>query len=53
MLAAALAHLGRDEEARIALEKYNEGWGYSPSVREVMYFWPFKDPVVAKRFARL
>ncbi len=51
MLAAALAHLGRDEEARIALESYNEGWGYSPSVREVMYFWPFKDPVVAKRFA--
>jgi Flp pilus assembly protein TadD len=51
MLAAALAHLGRDEEARISLEKYNEGWGYSPSVGEVMYFWPFKDPVVAKRFA--
>jgi Flp pilus assembly protein TadD len=51
MLAAALAHLGRDEEARIALDKYNESWGYSPSVREVMYFWPFKDPVVAKRFA--
>ncbi len=51
MLAAALAHLGRGEEAGIALEKYNDGWGYSPSVREVMYFWPFKDPVVAKRFA--
>jgi TolB-like protein len=51
MLAAALAQLGRDEEARPALEKYNATWGYTPSVREVMYFWPFKDSDVARRFA--
>jgi adenylate cyclase len=52
LLAPAYAHLGRDQEARTALEDYEESWeGFTPNLRDVMYWFPFKDPEVADRFA--
>ena len=49
VLAAAYAHLGRDEQAREALEKFR---GISPiTLGELMYRHPFKDPETAERFA--
>jgi adenylate cyclase len=53
LLAASYAHLGRDQEARVALDTYEKGRsGNVPFVlRPVMYFWPFKDRVVGDRFA--
>jgi class 3 adenylate cyclase/tetratricopeptide (TPR) repeat protein len=52
-LAAVYAHLGRDQQARTALSKYEKvlpikGWF---TLHLVMYFWPFKDLQVAGRFA--
>jgi adenylate cyclase len=47
-LAAAYAHLGRNEEARAAWETLRKDWGdlmsYLPGV---MYYYPFKDRRVA------
>lgn len=52
LLAPAYAHLGRDQEARTALEDFEELWeGVTPNLRDVMYWFPFKDPEVADRFA--
>ena len=39
-LAAAYAHLGKEQEARAALRNFGGGGG---SVTSVMPFWPFKD----------
>jgi TolB-like protein/tetratricopeptide (TPR) repeat protein len=51
-LAATYAQLGRDEDARAALQHYTKLWtSRAPTLRDVMKFWPFKDLVVAKRFA--
>ena len=53
-LAAAYAHLGRDEEARLALINYTNEWSWwlrSPNLLLVMQFFPFKDPGVADRLA--
>jgi len=53
-LAAAYAHLGRDQEARLALANYRNEWswyGWSPDLLRVMQFFPFKDPEVADRLA--
>ena len=49
-LAAIQAHLGRLEEAKANLETYTSAWSSPPSLAEVMYYWPYKDPAVAKRF---
>jgi TolB-like protein len=52
VLAAAYAHLGRDQEARAALDNYHKGFELKRVVlHSVMYFWPFKDPEVTERFA--
>jgi len=53
-LAAAYAHLGRDEEARLALINYTNEWswwGQSPNLLRVMQFFPFRDLEVADRLA--
>ena len=53
-LSAAYAHLGRDEEAQLALVNYRNEWswwGWSPNLLRVMQFFPFKDPEVADRLA--
>ena len=53
-LAAAYAHLGRDEEARLALINYKNEWSWwlrSPNLLLVMQFFPFKDLEVADRLA--
>ncbi len=50
-LAAAYAHLGLDKRARATLDNYRKGRSTPPNVREVMYFYPFKDAEVAGRFA--
>jgi TolB-like protein len=57
-LAAAYAHLARDQEARAALDSYIEGWPYifrwrfgTANLQKEMYFWPLKDPKTADRLA--
>jgi TolB-like protein/class 3 adenylate cyclase len=50
-LAAAYAHLGLEQRARTALDNYRKGWFGPLKLREVMYFYPFKDVEVADRFA--
>ncbi len=50
VVASARAHLGQTQEARTALEVYTDRWGSPPPLETIMYFWSFKDPVVAKRF---
>jgi hypothetical protein len=57
-LTAAYAHLGRDQEARAALDNYKKAWRYStrwrfgmPNLQKEMYFWPLKDPKTAARLA--
>jgi TolB-like protein/class 3 adenylate cyclase len=50
-LAAAYAHLGLDQRTRAALDNYRKGWFGPLKLREVMYFYPFKDVEVADRFA--
>lgn len=56
VLAAAYGLLGRDEKARDAYRDgfYKAGlvWGkIIQNVRQKMFYWPFKDPEVAERFA--
>jgi hypothetical protein len=53
VLAAAYAHLGRDQESRAALVNYKKGFlGYYVVLKYVMWSdWPFKDMKVAERFA--
>ena len=52
-LASIYGLLGREKEARAALETYiKEGWqGVEPRLPEIMYSFPFKDRAVADRFA--
>ena len=50
ILAAAYGQLGREPEARAALEREIMGRGRRPSLREVMYFWPLNTEH-ADRFA--
>ncbi len=54
ILAAAYGQLGREPEARAALERHLKGWikgwGRKPSLPELMYFWPLKTEH-ADRFA--
>jgi TolB-like protein/Flp pilus assembly protein TadD len=51
-LAAAYAHIGRDQEAQTACAKFKKAYGGSimSTLRRIMYFWPFKDPEVVHRF---
>ena len=52
VLAAAYAHLGRDQEARTALDIYKKGLHIHMRILErTMLFWPFKDLEVTERFA--
>jgi len=50
-LAAVYAHLGRDQEARAALDNFALGFTTMRPLRTVMNQWPFKDPEVAERLA--
>jgi TolB-like protein len=51
-LAATYAHLGRDQKAREALENYYSFVApFRFTLRALMYWYPFKDPEVAERFA--
>jgi adenylate cyclase len=50
-LIAIYGLLGKEKEARAALEIYNKGRTVRPRVRNIMYFFPFNDPVLADRFA--
>ena len=50
-LAAAYAHLGRDQEARSALDIYTKPWHRPANLQMVMYHYPFKNPEDADRFA--
>jgi len=54
LLAAAYGQLGREREARAALDAYLKGWvaPFSPSLWPFMYSYPFKDRPVADRFAQ-
>jgi TolB-like protein/class 3 adenylate cyclase/Flp pilus assembly protein TadD len=50
-LAAAYAHLGRNQEARSALEIYTKPWLVPVNLERVMYFFPFKNIEDGDRFA--
>jgi TolB-like protein/Flp pilus assembly protein TadD len=50
-LTATYGLLGKAKEARAALEIYNKGRAVKPSVRNIMYFFPFTDLALADRFA--
>jgi TolB-like protein/class 3 adenylate cyclase len=50
-LAAAYAHLGRNQEARSALEIYTKPWLNPANLQRVMYYYPFKSLTDADRFA--
>jgi TolB-like protein/Flp pilus assembly protein TadD len=51
VLAAAYGHLGRDEDARTALDNFQRGFGGTYRLPDLMNLWPFKDPKVAERLA--
>ncbi len=52
-LASFYGLLGRDQEARAALEANKKVWGNRPfSLRIFMYYRPFKDRAVADRYAQ-
>jgi TolB-like protein len=54
-LAAAYAHLGHDQKARVAIQNYLRSLPdtlVTPTLQLVMYFFPFKDQEVADRFAQ-
>jgi TolB-like protein/class 3 adenylate cyclase len=51
-LAAAYAHMGRDQEAQTACANFKKAYGMdsgSSALRSIMYLWPFKDPEVVER----
>jgi len=54
-LAVIYGLLGRQKEARAALDRYIKEWGVrapvSPRLSAIMYFFPFKERAVADRFA--
>jgi TolB-like protein/class 3 adenylate cyclase/Flp pilus assembly protein TadD len=50
-LAAAYVHLGRHEEARVALKRYTQVWRtFANNVDGVLGWWPFKREVDVRRF---
>jgi TolB-like protein/Flp pilus assembly protein TadD len=51
VLAAAYGHLGRDQEARAALDNFYSGFSGTRRLPDLMNLWPFKDPEVAERLA--
>ena len=48
---AANGLLGKEKEARAALEIYKKGRRAPPRIRNIMYFFPFADRVLSDRFA--
>ena len=50
-LVAIYGLLGREKEARAALDFYNEGKTSKRRIQNIMYLFPFKDRSVADRFA--
>ncbi len=50
-LAAAYAHLGRNREARSALDVYTKPWYIPVNLQRVMYYFPFKNLEDGDRFA--
>ena len=50
-LTATYGLLGREKEARAALEIYSKGRAAEPRIRNIMYFFPFNNPALADRFA--
>jgi tetratricopeptide (TPR) repeat protein len=50
-LAAAYAQLGRDQEAWDAIQSYRRSVARYMSLKEAMWYWPFKDMEVSERFA--
>ncbi|MBN2034657.1 MAG: hypothetical protein JW836_15405 [Deltaproteobacteria bacterium] len=52
-LMATYGLLGKEKEARAALEIYNKGWAgeVEPRIRNIMYNLPFNTPTLADRFA--
>jgi TolB-like protein/DNA-binding winged helix-turn-helix (wHTH) protein/Flp pilus assembly protein TadD len=50
--AAALAELGRTEEAAAALENYLSGWVTYSTLNWVMFYWPYQDPGTVRRLAQ-
>jgi hypothetical protein len=50
-LAATYAHLGREKEARKAYINYCNRLTWAPSLRILLYWYPFKDNEVAERLA--
>jgi Flp pilus assembly protein TadD len=50
-LMAIYGLLGKEKEARAALEIFRKGRGVAPRIRNIMYFFPFNDPGLADRFA--
>jgi tetratricopeptide (TPR) repeat protein len=50
-LTVAYARLGRQEDARAALQKYTDFWIlYAPRIETHMEWWPFKREVDIRRF---
>jgi hypothetical protein len=50
-LVATYGLLGREKESRVALDVYRKAWNGERNIGQIMYFFPFKDRVVADRFA--
>jgi len=51
ILPAALAQLGQENDAQVALEEFRKSWPYSFGFRSIMFNSPFQDPVVLDRLA--
>jgi hypothetical protein len=51
-LAAAYAHLGKNLEAKAAIENFIKFCPYHPTLMEAMFYFPFKDHTVADRLAK-
>jgi TolB-like protein/Flp pilus assembly protein TadD len=50
-LAVTYAHLGRDEEARVALSTYTDAWtSWVSYIDHLMGWWPFKRETDIRRF---
>lgn len=51
LLAAVCTCLSKNDRARAALDHYRKNSIIPPNLRDVMYFWPFKNIEVSDRFA--
>ena len=51
VLAAAYGNLGREQEARSALDSFMKRLPFPIDLRMLMYMFPFKDPEVTERIA--